>query len=157
MACTLHLQVLFIFVAIFRLDRVGRRPLLLLSGLGMAAAHVVVAINYLAGTSVYVALFGLSLFMAAFSSGYGPTAWVLAAEIFPLSHRGAGMGAATFANRFTSGVVAISFLSLQRALTAPGIFFAFAGLALVSVVFTYVCVPETKGKTLEVSVWVQEG
>ena len=136
----------------FLLDRVGRKPLLIASGLGIAAAHALLSINYLSGDSMYLALIGLCLFMASFSSGYGPTAWVVAAEIFPLSLRGLALGAATFANRLTSGMTAITFLSLQKALSPAGVFFLFAMLALFSVVFTVFCVPETKKRTLEVSI-----
>ncbi len=107
------------------------------SAIGIACAHSMMAVNFLAGDNVIVALLGLCLFMASFSSGYGPTTWVLASEIFPLSHRGAGMGCATFVNRFLSGVVAISFLSLQRALTPAGTFTMLACVALLALAFTW--------------------
>ena len=59
------------------------------------------------------------------------------------------MGVATFANRILSGVIALSFFSLVKAITSSGAFFLFSALSLLSVWFTIYYVPETKGKSLE--------
>ena len=60
------------------------------------------------------ALFGQCLFMATFSVGFGPITWVYSSEIFPLKVRGVGMGVSTFVNRVTSGIIAMSFLSMVK-------------------------------------------
>jgi len=142
-------KVLFIFVAMALLDRAGRRTLLLVSAAGMTVSLGLMSGNYAGLNNVVLAVIALCAYMAFFSVGFGPTTWVLASEIFPLSHRGFGMGCATFANRFTSGVVASSFLSLQDGLTPAGAFGMYCGLAVVSFLFVWRFVPETKGKTLE--------
>ena len=92
------MKVLFIFVAVALLDKKGRRPLLLWGGAGIVVAHLMMAGNFLGGNNMVVALLGLSIFMASFSAGIGPTTWVLAAEIFPLAHRGLVLTPPTFFN-----------------------------------------------------------
>ena len=98
-------------------------------------------------TSVLVA--GLASFVGFFSLGVGPICWLFAAEILPTRLRARGMIIACSLNRLTSAFVAMSFLSLRDALSDPGAFGMFACLAFVSFVFTWLYVPETKGKTLE--------
>lgn len=59
------------------------------------------------------------------------------------------MSIVVFVNRFLSGAIALSYLSMANALTPAGSFFTFAAISAVSVFFYMACVPETKGKTLE--------
>ena len=87
--------------------------------------------------------------MAAFSIGSGPCSMMVASECFPLQVRGLAMGVATLLNRTISGVIALSFLSLTRALTPTGTFCLFAGIALGACAFIRRRVPETKGRALE--------
>jgi hypothetical protein len=98
---------------------------------------------------VGLALTGQLLFMAAFSIGAGPCSMLVASELFPLQVRGFALGVATLLNRTTSGTVAISFLSLSRAVTPAGAYFLFVGLAAVAFAFIRTLVPETQGKSLE--------
>ena len=74
----------------------------------------------------------------------GPSAWALCTQV-----RGFALGVATLINRTTSGAVAVSFLSLTRALTAAGAYYLFAAIACLATVFIATRVPETKGKSLE--------
>ena len=74
---------------------------------------------------------------------------MVASELFPLQVRGFALGVATLVNRTTSGLVALSFLSLSRSLTPAGAYYLFASLALGAAAFVWRCVPETKGKSLE--------
>eukprot|EP01083_Nonionella_stella_P080600 221576_1 len=108
------------------IDQVGRRRLLLLSETGVLAALLVIALDFWMKAGSGLALFGIALMNSAFSIGLGPVTWVTIAEIFPLEVRGRAMGAATSVNRLTSGVVALSFLSLTHLLTIGGTFFMFA-------------------------------
>lgn len=94
--------------------------------------HIISAINFTLGGFVEPALVGQCLFMAAFSIGYGPVCWVLAAEIFPLRLRAKAMGLATFLNRIVSAAISLSFLSLQDAISSQGTFFLFAGISLIA-------------------------
>lgn len=147
----------FILVATFLLDRVGRRPLLLTSALGMSVSLVALALgfSFIENTSesnegaVILAILAVCSNVAFFSIGLGPVCWVLASEIFPLRLRAQAVGLGVIVNRIVSGIVAMTFLSVSRAITVSGTFSLFAGLSVLCVAFIYNYVPETKGKTLE--------
>ncbi|EGD75475.1 hypothetical protein PTSG_06549 [Salpingoeca rosetta] len=143
------IKVLFIFVAMHFSDKLGRRKLLLMSAFGMAAAFVVAALSFELGNIFQLTITGISLYMAAFSIGFGPMAWVVASEVVPLQVRGIAMGIATFINRILSGTIAMSYLSLKNALSSAGTFYLFGAVALLSALFVYLFVPETKGRALE--------
>uniref|UniRef100_A0ACD5XFE5 Uncharacterized protein n=2 Tax=Avena sativa TaxID=4498 RepID=A0ACD5XFE5_AVESA len=150
-------KTVFIALAIVLIDRVGRKPLLYVSTVGMTVCLVLLAATLwlLAhgavpkALGVAVAVVAVCGDVAFFSVGIGPVCWVTSSEIFPLRLRSqaAALGAAV--NRVTSGTVAMSFLSVSRALSAAGAFSVFAAISALSVVFVHRLVPETKGKTLE--------
>ncbi|KAI9127532.1 hypothetical protein K1719_000525 [Acacia pycnantha] len=150
-------KTIFILVATFLLDRVGRRPLLLtsvggmiLSGLTLAASLTIIDHSKakLVWTIVLSIVTVLS-YVATFSIGAGPITWVYSSEIFPLRLRAQGAAAGVVVNRVTSGVISSTFLSLQKAITIGGAFFLFAGITTVGWIFFYTMLPETQGKTLE--------
>lgn len=115
----------------------------------MTLAFLMVATSFAAGDLLSLTLLGICIFMAGFSIGFGPLTWVLQSEVFPLRVRGMAVGIGTFINRITSGTIAMSYLSLSKAVTESGAFYLFAAVAFVSLLFVIFCVPETKGKTLE--------
>ncbi|XP_010527592.1 PREDICTED: polyol transporter 5-like isoform X2 [Tarenaya hassleriana] len=147
-----------ILVSTFLLDRIGRRPLLLSSVGGMVISLLTLAmsltvIDHRPDKKMIWAL-GLSLataitYVATFSTGLGPITWVYSSEIFPLRLRAQGMSMGLIVNRVTSGVIAMTFLSLTKAITTGGAFFLFGGLAMAAWMFFYTFLPETKGKMLE--------
>lgn len=147
----------FILVATFLIDRVGRRPLLLISALGMTASLIALALgfSFIENSSessegaVLLAILAVCCNVAFFSIGLGPICSVLGSEIFPLRLRAQAVSLGIIANRIISGTVAMTFLSVSRAITVSGTFSLFAGLSVLCVVFIYSYVPETKGKTLE--------
>lgn len=151
-------KTLFILVATFLVDRVGRRVLLLTScgGLtaslvGLAAGLTVIDRNGDRKTTWAVAVcVATSLSSVAFFSiGMGPIAWVYSSEVFPLRLRAQGCSAGVAVNRFTSGVVLMTFLSLSNAITIGGAFFLYAGIAALGWLFFYTLLPETQGRSLE--------
>jgi len=141
-------KVLFIVVSAFLLDSVGRRPLIILSTCGMAVCQFVLAFA-LAHSFGSIAMVAVCLFIAFFSVGIGPICWLLAAEVFPLHIRAKGMSLAAFVNRFTSAIIALTFLPLSGALGLSGYFLFFAFITTGTALAAICLVPETRNRTLE--------
>ncbi|KAH7404616.1 hypothetical protein KP509_15G034400 [Ceratopteris richardii] len=154
---------IFILVSVLYLDRVGRRPLLLVSTIGITTCLAILALCFgfvknvepdiKAGHSVGVlavmVIIAVCFYVAFFSIGMGPICWVLTTEIFPLRLRAQAMSLGIVINRLSSSTVSMTFLSMSRAFTFMGTYLIFTGISLCSVLFIFFCVPETKGKTLE--------
>ena len=143
----------FHVLAIFLLDRVGRRPLLLIGVagqiIGLAILGVAFQFQQLASFKSYIAIGGLVIYVACFAFGLGPIFWLLIAEIYPLKIRSAAMSAVTVTNWGMNLAVAVTFLTLVAVLGHAGTFWLYGVIAVASWVFIYRLVPETKGKTLE--------
>ncbi|KAJ8645758.1 hypothetical protein MRB53_007506 [Persea americana] len=148
----------FILIATFLLDKVGRRPLLLSSVAGMVFSLAMLAVGLTVIDrhpdervvwAIALSVLMVLAFVSSFSIGLGPVTWVYSSEIFPLKLRAQGTSLAVAANRVTSGVVAMTFLSLSKAITIGGSFFLYSGIATVAWVFFYTFLPETRGRTLE--------
>jgi sugar porter (SP) family MFS transporter len=141
-------------VAIRLLDRTGRRPLLLTGTAGMAVGMIITGLAFLGGDQLhgwtaYLGIAGLLIYTGSFAVGLGPVFWLMIAEIYPLRIRGQAMSVATIANWGANFVVTISFLTLLNAITPKGVFFLFAFLTLVALVYFAKRVPETKGRSLQ--------
>ncbi|HVT70041.1 MAG TPA: sugar porter family MFS transporter [Trebonia sp.] len=141
-------------VAVWLLDKVGRRPLLLIGTAGMAVGMIVTALSFLGGSQLtgglaVVAIVGLFFYTGSFAIGLGPVFWLLIAEIYPLKIRGAAMSVASMANWAANFVVTISFLTLLSAVGGVGVFFLFGFLTLVALAYFWRRVPETKGRSLQ--------
>ncbi|CAO2044252.1 unnamed protein product [Urochloa humidicola] len=147
----------FIVIAIALVDRVGRKPLLYASTVGITVCLTVLAATLAllkhgalpAGAASGLAVAAVCGFMAFFSVGIGPVNMVLSSEIYPLRLRAQAVGLGVALNRMTSGVVSMSFLSVCGAVSVAGAFAAFAAVSALSVAFVHRFVPETRGKTLE--------
>jgi sugar porter (SP) family MFS transporter len=150
-------KTIFILVATFLLDRIGRRPLLLTSVGGMIASLATLSIGLTIidhsdrKMTWLVVLCSLSVLssVATFSIGMGPITWVYSSEIFPLKLRAQGTSIGVAVNRGTSGVISMTFLSLSKAITIGGAFFLYTGIAIIAWLFFYTMLPETQGRTLE--------
>ncbi|XP_069150585.1 probable polyol transporter 4 isoform X2 [Solanum lycopersicum] len=146
-------KTIFILIAIFLIDKVGRKPLLYVSTIGMTTClfGLGLTLSLLGNGSVGIKLAILCVCgnVAFFSVGIGPICWVLTSEIFPLRLRAQASALGAVGSRVSSGVVAMSFLSVSRKITVGGTFFVFAAISALSVAFVHKCVPETKGKSLE--------
>ncbi|WP_374945601.1 sugar porter family MFS transporter [Agreia sp.] len=148
------------FVAIFLVDKVGRRPILLFGSVGMAVALGSMTLAFsqaqlvdgkpsLEGAWGIIALIGANLFVVAFGASWGPLVWVLLGEIFPTRIRGRALGVAAAAQWLTNFAVTMTFpiISQDVSLTlAYGLYAAFAAL---SFFFVFFKIPETKGVALE--------
>lgn len=146
-------NVVFTVVAVLLLDRVGRRKLLLTGTTGLLLALALLGV-YFSSTTLqddygWLALAGLVLFIASFAIGLGPVFWLMISEIFPAGVRGPAMSVCTIGNWGANFLVAQTFLSLGHAITRQGVFFLYAALAVLSVIFFALRVPETRGRSLE--------
>ncbi|HET6624993.1 MAG TPA: sugar porter family MFS transporter [Nocardioidaceae bacterium] len=146
-------NLVFTIIAVLLLDRVGRRKLLLTGTAGLLAALVVLGCYFTSSTLQdqygWIALAGLVLFIAAFAIGLGPVFWLMISEIFPVGVRSPAMAVCTIGNWGANFLVAQTFLTLSGAITRQGVFFLYAALAVVSIIFFSMRIPETKGRSLE--------
>lgn len=117
----------------------------------MIVALVLVALSFLGDKNTGTAwtIGGLALYMAFFSIGTGPGAWLIPSEIFATSIRAKAMSMATFFNRITATLMASTFLSVVNAIGWVSFFFMLAGVCVLVAIFIYFLLPETKGRSLE--------
>lgn len=143
----------FILIAIFLIDKAGRKPLLYVSTIGMTFCLLTLGLTLstLGNTALGIVLVVLCVCgnVAFFSVGIGPICWVVSSEIFPLKLRAQAAAVGAVGSRVSSGLIAMSFLSVTHAITVGGTFLVFAAVSALSVAFVHKYVPETKGKSLE--------
>ena len=146
-------NVVFTVIAVLLLDRVGRRKLLITGTCGLLVALVVLGVYFASATLQdqygWLALGGLVLFIASFAIGLGPVFWLMISEIFPVGLRSKAMSVCTIVNWGANFLVAQTFLTLSGAITRQGVFFTYAALAVASIIFFSLRVPETSGRSLE--------
>lgn len=159
------IKLISIFVAGTMFDRSGRRPMLFFSMGGMIVALLMISLSFHHTTTndddeqenqnenqnknAVVIITGLSIYLASFSLGMGPGAWLIPSEIFTLSIRGKAMSVATFFNRGAGALMSSTFLTIADKITYSGFFLLLAFINILILVFIYLYVPETKGKALE--------
>ncbi len=143
-------NVLFTLVAIWKVDTLGRRPLLLFGLSGVLLALVVIGVLFWAGTPAPGFLLGMLLFyIACFAFSYGPGVWIIVSEIFPTRIRGRAMSIGTLAIWSANSIVGQAFPWMLGNLGPAGSFWAFALITVPAVLFVWRYVPETKGRSLE--------
>ncbi len=143
-------NLLVTLVAIWVIDRLGRRPLLMLSSGGMAASLLLLGLEFRSAQVAALPVLLLILaYIASFGVGLGPGVWVVLSELFPTRLRGRAMGVATVSLWLASLLLTMTFLSLVRALGAGGAFWIYAGLSLLTFLLVWRGLPETKGRSLE--------
>jgi len=152
-------NVLVTLIAIALVDRVGRRPILIVGSIGMTVSLAAMAIAFSQAHTVHgapslpgawgpVALIGANVFVISFGASWGPIIWVLLGEIFPNKIRARALGIAAAAQWIANFVVTITFPPLA-ALSLPITYGIYALFALLSILFVARFVPETKGVSLE--------
>lgn len=139
---------------LFFIDRIGRKPLLYtgmtLMTINLGILAWVFDSNTLNSTSAqYTAIISMIVYIIGFAISLGPIAWLLIAEVFPLRIRGAGASIATCANWSFNWLVAILFLQLIDLFGTSTTFLIYCIISLLSLIFVYAVVPETKGVALE--------
>jgi sugar porter (SP) family MFS transporter len=140
---------MFTFVAIFTVDRVGRRFLMLIGSMGLAIIYLLIGACFhyqVTGTSVLA--FVLSA-LACYSCTLAPITWVILSEIFPNRIRGAAMSVAVFALWIGCFTLTFSFPLLLRSMGMGNTFWLYAVICAAGFLFILLKLPETKNKTLE--------
>ncbi|MBR6814240.1 MAG: D-xylose transporter XylE [Alistipes sp.] len=152
------INILFTLLAVFTVEKWGRRPLLISGSIGMALGAFGVALsNLVAGMPAIVAVASIMVYSASFMFSWGPICWVLISEIFPNTIRGAAVAVAVAFQWIFNFIVSSTFLPMYNMRLGEmgdkfGHMFAYAlygVICVIAAIFVWKLVPETKGKTLE--------
>ncbi len=146
-------NVLATVAAIFCLDRIGRRPLLLTGLAGMGLTLAVLSLAFYIGANSpmlrWVAMTCTFLYIICFAFSLGAMLWLLVSEIFPLEVRATAMSVAILSCWFWNFVVSATFLTLLNQFGPSLTFLGYTVMCVFSLIFCYYKVPETNGVTLE--------
>jgi SP family xylose:H+ symportor-like MFS transporter len=147
-------NLVFTVVAIFTVDRFGRKSLMIIGSIGMGVSMLALGCTFYFNQVGVLALLLMLLYTAAFAMSWGPVCWVLLAEIFPNSIRSA-MSVAVAAQWTANWIVSFTFpmmndnLFLTTKFNHGFSYWIYGTMAALSAIFIWKFVPETKGKTLE--------
>ena len=142
-------------------DRIGRKPLLLVGSAGMAVTLAVVAYAFstavtdaagavtLPGHNGMIALVAANLYVIFFNASWGPVMWVMLGEMFPNQIRGSGLAVSGFAQWIANAAISVSFPALAVSPGLSATYFGYAFFAAVSFFFVRAMVNETRGRELE--------
>lgn len=132
-------------------DRFKRRTLLRVGGTVMGLSFILPAIinSIMPGTDPMMMVFFLCIYVAFYSFTWAPLTWVIVGEIFPLSIRGRASGMASSFNWIGSFMVGLLFPIMTAMISQEAVFAIFGIICLLGVLFVGICVPETRGHTLE--------
>ena len=142
------INIIFTLVAIFTVDKFGRKPLLIIGSVGMSIGMFAI------GLLAYLQIIGVStlifivIYSASFMMSWGPICWVLISEIFPNTIRGKAIAIAVAAQWISNFIVSSSFPALQS-ISMTFTYWLYGVMSILSAIFVWKMVPETKGKTLE--------
>lgn len=146
-------NVLATIFAVVYLDKLGRRPLLLTGLVGMCISLLGLSISFAIGADAtvlrWLAIACTFTFIICFAFSLGAALWLLVSEIFPLEVRATAMGVAVFSCWLWNFIVSSTFLTLLNFMGPANTFLLYAIMCVLSIIFCYYKVPETKGVTLE--------
>jgi MFS transporter, SP family, galactose:H+ symporter len=162
-------NVVFTILSLFMIDKLGRRKLYFIGVSGLVVALIAMgtcfALQSTLGDSIKWVTIGLIwVYIAFFAISLGPLGWLIISEVFPLSVRGIGSSIGALSNWLFNGIVAFTFFKLVKGLTLhgssitlkgedlgnpAGAFYLYALVGIISLVWGYFFIPETKNVTLE--------
>lgn len=142
-------NVVFTFLAIWKIDTWGRKTLLLLGIAGAFLALILCGVyfNYGLEQPLLIIIF-ITTFIAFFAFSYGPVTWIVLSEIYPTRIRGTAMSIATM-SLWISNVLVAQIFPRMNAWSEGGTFFVFGGITIMAFVFVSIFIPETRRKSLE--------
>ena len=146
------INVLVTIIAVFIVDKVDRKKLLVTGNIGMVTSLIIMAVLiWTIGitSSSWIIIICLSLFIVFFGITWGPILWVMLPEMFPTRARGAATGVATLVLNIGTLIVAQLFPILNNALSTEWVFLIFAMIGVLALAFVIKYLPETRGRSLE--------
>jgi SP family galactose:H+ symporter-like MFS transporter len=161
--------VLFTFLSLFLVDKIGRRKLYFIGLSGMTVSLIAIGLCFALHTELGSAIKQLTIalvwiYCAFFCISLGPLGWLIISEVFPLKIRGIGTSIGSLSNWLFNGVVAFTFFKIVKGLTLQGTdimlnnenlgnpagaFWAYALVGIAGLIWGYFFIPETRGKSLE--------
>lgn len=145
----------FTFIAIYKADSWGRKPLFIAGTIGMFIGLSVLGLTIYTQHIGVISLIAILMFIGSFAMSMGPVVWIMLSEIFPNRIRSVAMSIAVAAQWLCNAIVANSFPVINgseinhNSFNGALPYFIFASFCAVTIVFVWKLVPETKGKTLE--------
>lgn len=143
-------KVLMTLIAVWKVDQLGRRPLLIGGVSSLVVCLFLLALYYafLQGASA-LAVIALLLYVGSYQISFGPIVWLMVSEIFPLKTRGRALSIAVLVNFGANALVTFAFSPMKEAIGTAATFLVFGIIGICSLVFIVLKVPETKGLSLE--------
>ena len=142
-------NVLFTFVAIYTVEKLGRRKLMLIGAGGLGLIYLTLGTCYYLQVQGVFMVILVVLAISCYAMTLGPITWVLLSEIFPDKIRGVAMAVCTFALWTGCCTLTFTFPSLNAALGTYGTFWIYSGVCVCSFIYLFKNCPETKGKELK--------
>ena len=142
-------NVAFTFVALYTIEKWGRRTLMLIGAGGLGLIYLTLGTCYFLEVKGFAMVCLVVTAISVYAMTLGPVTWTLLAEIFPNRIRGVAMATCTFALWVGCCTLTFSFPSMNAALGSSGTFWIYSGICVCAFIFLWRHCPETKGKTLE--------
>ena len=145
------INVLMTLVALYLIDKVGRKPLLQCGLAGMVISLIALGLGF----SIYaqyakiIGVVALFVYVGCFAYSLGPGSWLINSEIYPIDIRGIAMGAATCVNWLSNFLVTSTFLDLITSVGRAATFWTYAAMGIIGMLFIWKRIPETRSKSLE--------
>ncbi len=137
------------FIAIYTVDKLGRKKLMLIGAGGLTCCYALVGTGYyLESTGIHMVILIVAA-IGCYAMTLAPITWVLISELFPNRIRGAAMSIAVLAIWIACTILTLTFPYVLKALGVYGAFWTFAGVCILGFIVVLKKLPETKGKTLE--------
>ncbi len=142
-------MMIFCIVAMFIVDKIGRKKLMLFGALGIGIIHVIMGLSFkfnFGGVAIVILVMAA---IAIYAATLAPVVWVLLAELFPNRLRGVAMGISVMTLWVAYFILTATFPIMRENLGMPFTFWSYAGFLFIAFIVMKISLPETKGKSLE--------